>query len=113
MAVSVPRMASLLIMRMGPRVHIPSSTGYAARRSLSVQANHSSFPASLLYYSSRLKSGLFSFKNLAQHEDEPYNDAVVVSADGLVYPNTAEDTSSRLSHALRNNMRSIANSSKQ
>lgn len=63
------------------------------RRNLSVQAIYSSFPASLLRYSSRPKSSLFDVKDLELRVDDPPEDAVRVSGDGLVYPGVVEGSS--------------------
>lgn len=63
------------------------------RRNLSVRAIYSSFPASLLRYSSRPKSSLFDVKDLELRVDDSPEDAVRVSGDGLVYPGVAEGSS--------------------
>jgi hypothetical protein len=49
-------------------------------------AIYSSFPASLFRYSPRQKSSLFDVKELDQRQDDPRDDAVTVSKDGLVHP---------------------------
>lgn len=62
-------------------------------RSFSVQGIYATFPATLLRYSARQKSSLFDIKERKQRKEDPYDDAVKVSADGLVYPG-GEDQSS-------------------
>jgi len=63
------------------------------RRNLSVHSIHSSFPASLFCYSPRQKSSLFDIKDLEKRCYDPFENAVKVSADELVYPGTTEGSS--------------------
>jgi hypothetical protein len=61
-----------------------------AQRLFSVIAIHSSFPASLLRYNSRQRSSLFDYKKLHEREDDPIDDGVEVSENGLVYPSVSK-----------------------
>ena len=72
------------------RSRLPESV---LRRSFSVLAIYSSFPATLYRYSPHQRSSLFDVKDLEQRVDEPFADAITVSPDNLVYPVTVANSS--------------------
>lgn len=82
------------LLRLRPLV---PATSLLSQRNFSVQAIYSTFPASLLRYSPRQKSSLFNIKDLEQRGDDPYDDAVRVSTNNLVYPGAEESSSCKIS----------------
>ena len=78
------------------------------RRNLSVQTIYPSFLASLLRYSPHKKSSLFDIKDLEQRGDEPLEDAVTVSTNGLIYPGVI-DKSSRMTTIFAQGIGRMAN----
>ncbi|KAK3374396.1 hypothetical protein B0T24DRAFT_293553 [Lasiosphaeria ovina] len=62
-------------------------------RTFAVKAIHSSFPASLAYYSPQHKSRLFDYSEADIHPDDLDDEGVVVAEDGLVYPSVQSDVS--------------------
>ena len=64
----------------------PMSLARLSRRTFSVKAIYSSFPASLAYYSPQHKSRLFDHNENDNRPNGLYDQGVVVARDGLVYP---------------------------
>lgn len=98
------------LLRQRPLLPATSSPSrLIVRRDFSVQAIYTSFPASLLRYSPRQTSSLFDIKNLEQRNDDPFDDAVIVSTDSLVYPGVAAGSSCKSSRISQENIERIAN----
>jgi hypothetical protein len=87
---------------------LPSNNIRLLRRNLSVQTIYPSFPASLLRYSPHQKSSLFDIKDLEKRGDDPLEDAVTVSTNGLVYPGVI-DKSSRMTTIFGQGIGRMAN----
>lgn len=74
-------------MILRPLLHTQSLRSIRGfQRPFSVIAIQSSFPASLLRYNSRPRSSLFDYNKRHEREDEPIDDGVEVSENGLVCP---------------------------
>ncbi len=73
------------MIRVFGQLHTPL-LGRLQRRTFSVKAIYSSFPASLAYYSPRHRSSLFDHKENESRPDDLYDESIAIAQDGLVYP---------------------------